>query len=89
MAKNCAEFEPNTCSSKALNNLLQHGHEIIASIPVFTSSVTRPKHSANLEGCGRVQTLSLDFMVKKCMNKTNYFGILNSTLYGDKTAKIL
>ena len=59
--KNRAEFELNTCSSKTPNNFLQHGHEIcvdmhaafIASIPVFTSSVTKLKHTANLEGRGR------------------------------------
>ena len=51
MAENRGEFELNTCSSKTSNDLLQHGHEIrvdtqlnfIASIPVFTSSVTNFK----------------------------------------------
>ena len=51
------------------------------SIPISTSPVTKSKHSANLGGGGGGAVVKLDFMVKKWWNKTNYFGILNSTLY--------
>ena len=60
MAENRAEFELSTCSSKTPNNLLQHGQEIRVETRLFwgeysgfTSSVTKLKHTANLEGRGQ------------------------------------
>ena len=61
----------------------------LLSIPVFTSSVTKPKNSANLEGRGQsANFVKLDFMVKSGGMK-KFLGYLFLVDIDTETVKIL